>query len=356
MAEERKFVDEDLDAAWLRDLAEADEAYKSQRDGLAQRLLSLLHNTSADSFVRRDLGKAGFPELMLDGELMRLLLEELAAVHGYFPHHVLQDLNGQLDGVTSLATAFRHYRPGEPKDIGDAYRKAVSALHKSATPLLAWHRINTLQAKLEASQREALAEVEKVRLGLIAEQEAARANNASSAAALEAIRSDMSTWAVQTKSKYFQRAANRHQWAARGWLCAAAIVASATIYFAVTTVQAAPSQTSTPQALSALASHAVVLTVLLTILIQSVRAYRGNRHNAVVNEHRVNAVETFLTFVEGAAGDPDVKRAILLQASTCVFSPQSTGFAGSVDTEAVSATSLVDVAKLLVTKAPTDRH
>ena len=53
--------------------------------------------------------------------------------------------------------------------------------------------------------------------------------------------------------------------------------------------------------------------------------YRAHRHNFVINRHRLNALSTFEAFAK-ATDDQQIKNAVLLQATQCIFGPQPTGY------------------------------
>lgn len=66
------------------------------------------------------------------------------------------------------------------------------------------------------------------------------------------------------------------------------------------------------------------LLVFLDIVL--VGLYRAERHNAVVNQHRANALNTFETMT-AATLTQDVKDALTLTAAEAIYAPQETGFA-----------------------------
>ena len=70
----------------------------------------------------------------------------------------------------------------------------------------------------------------------------------------------------------------------------------------------------------------LILSLLYFGMVWSSKNYLAHRHNVVVNKHRANALKTFQSFVEGAEGDSQTKNAVLIQATTAVFSPQKSGF------------------------------
>lgn len=69
----------------------------------------------------------------------------------------------------------------------------------------------------------------------------------------------------------------------------------------------------------------VILSILLSAAVWTGRVYKAHRHNFIINRHRRNALSTFQTFAAGAS-DMETKNAVLLQATTCIFGPQNTGY------------------------------
>jgi|GEM_PF-3025883 hypothetical protein len=69
----------------------------------------------------------------------------------------------------------------------------------------------------------------------------------------------------------------------------------------------------------------IILSILLSAAIWAGRVYKAHRHNCVINRHRSNALSTFQTFATGTS-DPQIKNAVLLQATTCIFGPQNPGY------------------------------
>ncbi|HUO14726.1 MAG TPA: hypothetical protein VMX38_07050 [Verrucomicrobiae bacterium] len=70
----------------------------------------------------------------------------------------------------------------------------------------------------------------------------------------------------------------------------------------------------------------IAFSILLSAVLWSGRIYRAHRHNYVVNKHRQNALSTFEAFAKATEGDNATKNAVLLQATQCIFSPQTTGY------------------------------
>lgn len=87
-------------------------------------------------------------------------------------------------------------------------------------------------------------------------------------------------------------------------------------------------------------SKILIFSVLTYMLILSARNFLSHRHNAIVNKHRQNALMTHRALVEGtnASGARD---AVMLQAASCIFSPQPTGYSQTESSSENQATRSV---------------
>ncbi len=90
-------------------------------------------------------------------------------------------------------------------------------------------------------------------------------------------------------------------------------------------------------------SKMLIFAVIAYILFLSARNFLNHKHNAILNKHRQNALMTHKALIE-ASGDSGVREAVILQAASCIFSPQATGYAGSNGTgESSSPKSMVEI-------------
>ena len=135
---------------------------------------------------------------------------------------------------------------------------------------------------------------------------------------------------VAQHSAIFRDEAENHRksgqvWLTRtAWFALIALVASAlSVWHSLCTSVLFPD--SVPGTVSKLA----LLAVLYYAVIWSARMYRSDQHNAVINQHRHNALRTFETFVN-ASGDDATKNAVLLHATDTIFSHQASGYSERV--------------------------
>jgi tetratricopeptide (TPR) repeat protein len=103
------------------------------------------------------------------------------------------------------------------------------------------------------------------------------------------------------------------------------------------------------EAIYHVASRIMAFSVLSFAIYWTAKNHGAHRHNYVINKHRQNALATFQAFTEAAKLDPDVKAAVLLQASQAIYTSQSTGYS-----EAISAppnpVNMVEIIKCVTSK------
>lgn len=75
-------------------------------------------------------------------------------------------------------------------------------------------------------------------------------------------------------------------------------------------------------------SKILIFSVMSYLLFLSAKNFLNHKHNAIVNKHRQNALMTHKALVE-ASGVDGVRDAVLLQASSCIYSAQPTGYISS---------------------------
>tara|TARA_B100000700_G_scaffold331399_1_gene463801 strand:+ start:4218 stop:5252 length:1035 start_codon:yes stop_codon:yes gene_type:complete len=100
-------------------------------------------------------------------------------------------------------------------------------------------------------------------------------------------------------------------------------------------------------------SKVLIFSVIAYMLFLSTKNFLNHKHNAIVNKHRQNALMTHSALVE-ASGEEGVRDAVLLQAASCIFSPQSTGYTSDNEREASTQKSLVEIMSRPISQAAKD--
>lgn len=147
--------------------------------------------------------------------------------------------------------------------------------------------------------------------------------------ALEAIRAVASEQGVSQQAKYFKDESSEQEKLAVKWLKMTYGFATAVGVFALCSLflHKIPfiAPTSTGEMFQLVSSKILIFSALGYMLIMSARNYSTHKHNAMVNRHRQNALLTYRAIVS-AAGEQNTHDIILAHASSCIFSPQETGF------------------------------
>lgn len=155
--------------------------------------------------------------------------------------------------------------------------------------------------------------------------------------ALEAARAELAQLGVSRQTGLFASAATEHENAAGRWLRAIGLLAAGTTLLAALNLGfewdgATVTGTAGAQLLVA---KLVVFSLLVSAIVWCGKMYRAHRHNAVVNRHRQRALDSFATFTESAPAD--TRAAVLVQATTAIFTPQHTGYSTTDAEPAVTA-------------------
>ena len=91
-----------------------------------------------------------------------------------------------------------------------------------------------------------------------------------------------------------------------------------------------------------------ILGLLVFFEIVIIGIFRAERHNAIVNKHRANALNTFETITSAPSVTKDVKDAVTLTAAGAIYAPQETGF--SKRGTNASSTHVADILTSLATE------
>lgn len=240
------------------------------------------------------------------------------------------EIASTLDAIATFSLAKHQNSPLQSRDAliqqaMDNYDKA----YKELAPHIAYSiRKGTDFGQLEKEAKDALAIVRETQKQMESEMTTGRSQ---AEATLETIRKAAAEAGVAQHAIHFKDEADGHGKIAEKWLKASGWVAGGlaaflllnVLYYAFRTVTMTAEQTA----------HLVVMklalfSLLTYVLVWTSRVYRSHKHNEVVNRHRQNALGTFQAFAKAAEADQQIKHAVLLQATQCVFTAQPSGYLG----------------------------
>lgn len=144
---------------------------------------------------------------------------------------------------------------------------------------------------------------------------------------LENIRVTAATTGVAAYAETFDKDAKRHGELAAGWLAAAVVAAFLAAAGIVTFLETheVPANAQTGLIVQYAIVRVFVIGLGAYVPLWCARNYRAESHLRVTNRHRVNALCTFATFV-ASTQDKNVRDAVLLEATRCVFAPGQSGY------------------------------
>lgn len=267
-----------------------------------------------------------------------------------FPDNILTPIRDNSNNHFKLFSQILDFDPSQQdpngvrnnliKQVEGAYQPAFQALHPYISYSL--HRSADFQ-RLDSDARATLQSIEdkanKISKNLSQHEENAKA-------ALDEIRRVAAEEGVTKQAAHFNAEYEHHKTEADKWQGYAVKLAIGLGVFAVVSlfIHKIPffNPENTYDAIQLSISKVLIFSVIAYMLFLSSKNFLNHKHNAIVNKHRQNALMTHTALVE-ASGDEGVRDAVLLQAANCIFSPQSTGYTQTGESEASNQKSMVEI-------------
>lgn len=147
---------------------------------------------------------------------------------------------------------------------------------------------------------------------------------------LEKVRQSAAEEGVTRQAKYFKEEAEKHEVQSVTWRKASFWVGGGLIVYALLALFAFPKidylrPDNPAEAIQLTGSKILVFAVLAYGLIQCIKNYAAQKHNAVTNKHRQNALLTYTTLAE-AGSTPEARDTILQHAAAAIYAPGDTGY------------------------------
>jgi hypothetical protein len=258
----------------------------------------------------------------------------------------LTSLVGQVNQQFETLRSFRPSAAASPRQTRDAI---VNSLRELADRC--FDEISKVVAYSNAGQTSSFTTRASESLATL-QQTQAEANNALAElkSTLDKARQAAQQVGVVQHAQFFKEESDGHQKAAKTWLTVTILLTVLAVCVgwwnyshsldALTSAISKSPQPETPQNGSKQASSdsgtmalqiqlavakLIIFSVLFSAVIWTGKMYRAHRHNYVINRHRLNALSTFEAFAK-ATDDQQIKNAVLLQATQCIFGPQPTGY------------------------------
>ena len=297
-----------------------------------------------ETFARTEkLGEDwGFSELVPAIRLIHALLKEMASLPlDKLRAHIRDELLPITQGLHKLREEVMAFDSVPSEQLPNPMAQRQELLERADklaiqafgvfSPLVAYlSAVSDDREKHADFREEAVRETRQILQSLRQDAESTRSEKEDiirqANAALETVRAASADVGVSKHAVHFLQEADRHQKSSRLWLKAtitltvfAFVLSGLSLWHSLCTPETFPD--SLPATLSKLA----LLAVAYYAVIWAARVYRSERHNAVINRHRHNALKSFQTFADGSR-DETTKDAVLLRATDSIFSHQPSGF------------------------------
>ena len=223
------------------------------------------------------------------------------------------------------------------QQIASQYESVFTALH----PIISYAVARTVDfSRLESEGR---AVVQSITDRTDAAVKALVDAEANSKQILEDVRKTAAEQGVTQQAQYFKVEADNHAALSKTWQGYTTKMAIGVASFAGLSVfiHKIPFlvPTSNYEAVQLATSKILLFGVLTYMLILCSKNFLSHKHNEIINRHRQNALMTFKALVDSASV-PEKQDIVLTHASSCIFSPQETGYAKQ-NPSPVSSTSFV---------------
>jgi hypothetical protein len=277
------------------------------------------------------------------------------------PDSVSVSLSNGLNQFMSVLGRMRAFRANQPDALAarqqlmlEIEATYLNAIFPLVGQIVAASPPETGTAQIVESARAALAETQAAQVQ--AKQIAADAAKALAAAQEASVKAGVTAQAI-----HFGNRATAHVKAGVAWLVTTVLLIAIAVIVALAvfdpslglhvfglgpgTPPAPDGSAVTAALVRQLVARVIVLSLLLYAVVLAARNYRAHRHNAVLNQHRQTALQTFDAFVKGTSDD-QTKNAVLLQATQAVFSTQPSGYLTS-EAEPLPQTTIVEILRKL---------
>ncbi|NKC12649.1 MAG: hypothetical protein GKR94_10740 [Gammaproteobacteria bacterium] len=300
-----------------------------------------------------------FAEAVKPAELLIELYQRLsvAALQG-FPDQTLGVIRDNANNNYQLFSKALEFKAAQQnpqnarnsiiKQINDAYQPAFQALHPFISYSL--HRAADFQ-RLDSQARATLQSIKNKADDFDKEMEAHK-NTAKNI--LDEIRSVAAEQGVSQQAHHFKEEAEKHEANAETWRSRTTKLAIGLGVYSVGSlfIHKVPGldPSDTYQSIQLVTSKVLIFGVIAYMLFLSARNFLSHKHNAILNKHRQNALLTFKALTD-AAKEEENRDIVLNHASSCIFSPQDTGYVRASRNQSTGTnTSLVELLPKTVMK------
>jgi len=314
-----------------------DETIEKTLENETKESLERIQRFNLESLPRvDDLGsKMNFGEVVKPAKRLVELYRRLTVTALQdFPNANLTAIKNSCDANYNLfqqVIDFDLAEQANPNQVRESYINQIELAHDAAFNILrpfisySLHRSADFQ-RLDTESRAAFQQIkdesEKIKKELEKQKTDAEG-------ILKDIRNTAAEQGVTQQAIYFKEESENHENQAKDWERRTKWLAGFIALYAVLSLFIHKwewiSPENTYETIQFVVSKVLIFAILIYLLLLSAKNYLNHKHNSIVNKHRQNALVTYKALVD-ASGDDGAKEAVLIQAASCIFNPQSTGY------------------------------
>ncbi len=302
----------------------------------AEASLERIQSFDAKSLIRREeLGvNYVFDDAVEDAETLIGLFKRVPiSVLEEFPEPQLNTIKTQADQIFGIFSQILEFDDTQNNaaqvrnSLLDSLANQYAPVFQTLSPLISFSLATTVDfGRLNSEARAVLQDIKDQTAGALSEIEETKSE---AQEILDEVRKTAAEQGVSQQAVFFSKEAQEHETLATTWQWNTIYVAAALGAYGVVTVFAHKFPWIAPESLTEsiqlIASKVLIFFVLAYMLVLSSRNFMSHKHNAVVNKHRQNALQTYKALVD-ASGTPEARDTVLSYAASSVFSPQDTGY------------------------------
>ena len=294
-------------------------------EGTLEEKVQWIRNINADTLLNSEkFGETYLNALenfkKIQGLLERLIIDEVELVTQRWGTNFLNHIQQVKDSIVRINDPSIHAEQAGAiaQDCQKQFLNIMQQMSQELAPYQLLISSPPTQTKstdlihITGEANRTLSEVEKIR------EQAVQA--------VDGITSQAALTGVAAESRHFHNESTKHEESARKWLLRS--IGLGVILLALVTwfhfFDKPPA--SNIFAWNHFIPRFSILGLLVFFEILIIGIFRAERHNAIVNKHRANALNTFETITAATSVTKDVKDAVTLTAAGAIYAPQETGF------------------------------
>ena len=303
---------------------------------------TILKLTDEELFHEKDYAKVSLIEKKSDVEYLKILLTDISKLKdiktiGY--QTFASRINEVFRKIQNMFNIMKGYNGTNKNNIVAQIDSLITELKSKYFDILAlisYEKTKNIDSKIKIIQLEnkdiildfdnkidsKLEEIEKIKEKISKYELDARKG-------LESIKDIANKVGVSKYSSVFEKQAETHKTNSWFWFLGIIGLLLIIIGFAVCLLKDCffklPDGASWGIIVQFTTAKLIVFSILCVALSWTIKSYKANKHNEVLNKHRQNALDIFEAFVNGTS-DEQTKNAVLLQAVQSIFAQQNTGY------------------------------